>query len=153
MSHDAIEEFAESIVLFFTGYFHNTNTVLSHQVNKTKSNDKDMINNLLITKNMVKEAKNMLINGDINGYGELTNQHWINKRKRSPDMSNEKIDEWYNLAIKNGAIGGKLVGAGGAGGFLMFVTNDKNKLRKKMNEIGLQELRFGVDFEGTKRVL
>jgi D-glycero-alpha-D-manno-heptose-7-phosphate kinase len=64
-------------------------------------------------------------------------------------MSNSQIDEWYELALKNGAIGGKLVGAGG-GGFLMFMANDRNKLRKTMKNAGLEEVRFRFDFEGTK---
>ena len=64
-------------------------------------------------------------------------------------MSNKKINEWYDLGIKNGAVGGKLVGAGG-GGFLMFYANDRNKLRHAMKSIGLDEVRFDFDFEGTK---
>jgi D-glycero-alpha-D-manno-heptose-7-phosphate kinase len=67
-------------------------------------------------------------------------------------MSNTEIDNWYELALQNGAIGGKLVGAGG-GGFLMFMANDPDKLRNKMLELGLEEVRFRFDFEGTKVVL
>jgi D-glycero-alpha-D-manno-heptose-7-phosphate kinase len=77
------------------------------------------------------------------------NTHWEYKRKRSGSMSNPKIDKWYDMAIKNGAIGGKLIGAGG-GGFLMFFAEDRAKLRKAMTEEGLQEVRFRFDFEGTK---
>ena len=76
-------------------------------------------------------------------------EHWENKKRRSGGMSNLDIDNWYSLAMKNGAIGGKLVGAGG-GGFLMFMAKDKVKLRKAMKENGLEEVRFKFDFEGTK---
>lgn len=64
-------------------------------------------------------------------------------------MSNNNIDEWHNIALKNGAVGGKLIGAGG-GGFLMFLAKDRVKLRRAMTAEGLQEVRFRFDFEGTK---
>ena len=75
--------------------------------------------------------------------------HWLNKRKRSNNMTNDKIDEWYQIGLQNGAIGGKLVGAGG-GGFLMFYAKDKQKLIHAMEEQGLHQVRFRFDFEGTK---
>ena len=77
------------------------------------------------------------------------NEHWENKKKRSGGMTNAQIDEWYNYALSNGAIGGKLVGAGG-GGFLMFLASDPEKLRHAMTKINLEEVRFSFDFEGTK---
>ena len=76
-------------------------------------------------------------------------EHWENKKRRSVGMSNSKIDSWYETAIKNGAIGGKVVGAGG-GGFLMFYADDRDKLRREMKSQGLEEIRFKFDFEGTK---
>ncbi len=67
-------------------------------------------------------------------------------------MTNNKINEWYDLAIKCGALGGKLIGAGG-GGFLMFYVNDKEKFRKSFAESNLIELRFKFDFEGVRTIL
>lgn len=153
MEPDKLLELQNSMLLFFTGYFHNTNTVLFDQVKKTLDDDKEMIDNLIKTKRMAVTTKELLQSGDIKGYGELTHEHWINKKKRSPNMSNQKIDYWYEEALKNGAIGGKLVGAGGAGGFLMFIADDVKKLRNKMKSLGLEELRFNFDFEGTKRLI
>jgi D-glycero-alpha-D-manno-heptose-7-phosphate kinase len=80
------------------------------------------------------------------------NVHWEHKKQRSSNMSNGCIDEWYNLAMKNGAIGGKLIGAGG-GGFLMFYSEDKMKLRHTLTRAGLEEVRFKFDFEGTKVII
>jgi D-glycero-alpha-D-manno-heptose-7-phosphate kinase len=77
------------------------------------------------------------------------NDHWEHKKARSQGMSNSEIDRWYEIARSNGAIGGKLVGAGG-GGFLMFLAADREKLRSSMRKLGLQEVRFRFDFEGTK---
>ena len=90
-----------------------------------------------------------LESGDTIRFGELMHEHWEHKKKRSGGMSNPMIDKWYQLAMDNGAIGGKLVGAGG-GGFLMFMANDREKLRNAMKSIELEEVRFGFDFEGTK---
>jgi len=81
----------------------------------------------------------------------LMNVHWEYKKKRSGTMSNSKIDEWYDLALRSGALAGKLIGAGG-GGFLMFYSEDRVKLRRAMHEAGLREVRFRFDFEGTKIV-
>jgi D-glycero-alpha-D-manno-heptose-7-phosphate kinase len=78
--------------------------------------------------------------------------HWQRKKERSDQMSNTQINEWYDYAMANGALGGKLIGAGG-GGFLMFYAEDKAKLRRAMRERGLTEVRFRFDFEGTKVVI
>ena len=80
------------------------------------------------------------------------NVHWEYKKRRSGLISNPKIDKWHNLAMQNGAVGGKLIGAGG-GGFLMFYADDKVKLRHAMMEAGLEEVRFRFDFEGTKLII
>ena len=80
------------------------------------------------------------------------NEHWEHKKRRSGGMSNSQIDAWYEAGMKNGAIGGKLVGAGG-GGFLMFMVQNRNKLRHTMAAEGLEEVRFRFDFEGTKVVM
>lgn len=153
MSYDKILELQDSMLLFFTGYAHNTNNTLKDQVERTQSNDKNMIENLLNVKNMALEGKQLLESGDIYGYGELTHKHWMNKRERSKGMSNEIIDELYFSGLENGAIGGKLVGSGGGGGFLLFVADNPNKLRQHMKSVGLEELRFDFDFEGVKRMI
>ena len=75
--------------------------------------------------------------------------HWQNKRKRSQSMTNSQINTWYDLAMANGAVGGKLIGAGG-GGFLLFYARDRTALRKAMSQHGLVEVRFTFDLEGSK---
>jgi D-glycero-alpha-D-manno-heptose-7-phosphate kinase len=103
-------------------------------------------------KEMGFRSKKALENGNSEEFGEIMNEHWEHKKKRSDGMSNPEINEWYEIAKKNGAIGGKLVGAGG-GGFLMFYAKDRNKLRKTMSKVGLEEVRFRFDFEGTKIIM
>ncbi len=111
-----------------------------------------MVNNLHFVKDLGKQIKDALEGGDLCRFGQLMNEHWQYKKQRSGNMSNSKIDEWYDLALKNGAGGGKLIGAGG-GGFLMFYAEDKLPVRKAMHEAGLKEVRFRFDFEGTKVVI
>ena len=107
-----------------------------------------MLTNLHYVKELGLRSKVALESNDTALFGEIMHEHWVHKRGRSSAMSNPQINEWYELAMKNGAIGGKLVGAGG-GGFLMFYATDRQQLRKSMTEAGLQEVRFRFDFEGT----
>ena len=111
-----------------------------------------MIKNLHFVKDMGIQSKKALEKGELIKFGNLMNAHWEHKKKRSGQMSNPNIDEWYNLAIKNGAVGGKIIGAGG-GGFLMFYAADKVRLRHAMAQVGLKEVRFRFDFEGTKLIV
>lgn len=113
------------------------------------SNDSKMIDNLHYVKALGYKSKAALESGNLYEFGNLMNEHWQHKKSRSSGMSNSNIDSWYEIAKKNGAIGGKLVGAGG-GGFLMFMANDRDKLRSAMTGLGLEEVRFRFDFEGTK---
>jgi D-glycero-alpha-D-manno-heptose-7-phosphate kinase len=94
-------------------------------------------------------SQKVLESGKTAEFGEIMHEHWLHKKQRSRGMSNPQIDEWYDLGRKNGAIGGKLVGAGG-GGFLMFYAEDRKRLRLSMAKAGLEEVRFRFDFEGTK---
>ena len=146
---DTLFDLEDNLLLFFTGFARSASNILKDQKVRSEKNDEDMINNLHYVKDLGYRSKAALENGDTNLFGELMHEHWENKKRRSGGMSNSDIDKWYNVAMKNGAIGGKLVGAGG-GGFLMFMAKDKAKLRKAMKEIGLEEVRFKFDFEGTK---
>jgi D-glycero-alpha-D-manno-heptose-7-phosphate kinase len=149
---DTIFELEDNLLLFFTGFTRSASRILKDQNNKSKQKNKEMIKNLHYVKELGIRSKKALERGEINLFGELMHEHWENKRKRSNGMSNEQIDKWYKLAINNGAIGGKLVGAGG-GGFLMFLATDRDLLRKSMKKVGLEEVRFKFDFEGTKVIM
>lgn len=146
---DTIYNLEDNLLLFYTGYTRSASRVLGEQDVRTKQNDRDMIANLHFVKELGRESQKALESGDLNRFAELMNVHWEHKKQRSANMSNGQIDEWYELARKNGALGGKLIGAGG-GGFLMFYAEDKIHLRRAMREAGLHEVRFRFDFEGTK---
>ncbi|MGO4567292.1 GHMP kinase [Rhizobium sp. 2YAF20] len=142
----------DNLLLFFTGFSRNAGGILKDQQIKSQQNDVDMLKNLHYVKDLGYRSRDALESGSTVLFGELMHEHWEHKKRRSGGMSNAKIDEWYDLGMKNGAVGGKLVGAGG-GGFLMFMAHDRNKLRHAMANAGLEEVRFRFDFEGTKVVL
>lgn len=146
---DTLYNLEDNLLLFFTGFTRSASTILKDQHVKSGHNDADMLKNLHYVKDLGYRSKMALENGDTDLFGKLMHEHWENKKKRSRGMSNQQIDTWYDVALKNGAIGGKVVGAGG-GGFLMFMASDPVKLRLAMREQGLEEVRFKFDFEGTK---
>ncbi len=152
ISNETLYNLEDNLLLFFTGYSRSASSILKEQDDKSKSHDTSMTENLHYIKNIGLLSKKALESGNLNKFAELMNEHWEYKKQRSGNMTNPKIDEWYNIAIKNGAIGGKLVGGGG-GGFLMFYTNQNTKLRKAMSKEGLKEISFNFDFTGTVNIL
>ena len=149
LSTDTLFQLEDNLLLFFTGFSRSASNILQDQQTKSKQHDSDMINNLHYVKELGLKSLDALENGNVSLFGELMHEHWEHKKRRSSGMSNTHIDEWYNIGMQNGAIGGKLVGAGG-GGFLMFLADNRRQLRKAMQEIGLEEVRFRFDYEGTK---
>lgn len=149
---DTMFDLEDNLLLFFTGFSRNAGSILKDQNTRTKQSDDEMLKNLHYVKELGHRSKDALEAGRATEFGELMHEHWEHKKRRSGGMSNPHIDEWYGLALRSGAVGGKLVGAGG-GGFLMFYASDRNKLRHAMAQAGLEEVRFGFDFEGTKIVL
>jgi D-glycero-alpha-D-manno-heptose-7-phosphate kinase len=141
----------DNLLLFFTGYSRSASEILKEQDTKSKAKDINMVDNLHFIKDIGLKSKEALEQGNLHDFAELMNVHWEYKMKRSANMSNDKINEWYQLALNNGAIGGKMIGAGG-GGFLMFYAKDKMQLRHTLGKIGLHEVRFRFDFLGTQVV-
>lgn len=142
----------DNLLLFFTGYSRSASSILKEQDVKSKQRDQSMIDNLHFVKELGYQSKEALEAGDLHHFAELMNVHWEHKKQRSGGMSNGDIDQWYYLAREHGALGGKLIGAGG-GGFLMFYAEEKARLRRAMAQAGLREVRFRFDFEGTKVVI
>jgi D-glycero-alpha-D-manno-heptose-7-phosphate kinase len=140
----------DNLLLFFTGFSRKGADILRDQNDHAQS--AEMLRNLHYVKELGYRSRAALESGNLMLLGELMDEQWEHKKQRSGRSSNPQIDAWYALARSNGAIGGKLVGAGG-GGFLMFYASDRNRLRRTMAEAGLQEVRFRFDFEGTKVVL
>jgi D-glycero-alpha-D-manno-heptose-7-phosphate kinase len=152
ISMDTMFDLEDNLLLFFTGFSRSASVILKDQKVKSQQNDAEMFNNLHRVKDLGYRSRDALVNGHVELFGELMHEHWEHKKRRSGGMSNPKIDEWYELGIKNGAVGGKLVGAGG-GGFLMFLAHNRKKLRDAMAHAGLEEVRFKFDFEGARVVM
>jgi D-glycero-alpha-D-manno-heptose-7-phosphate kinase len=152
LTNNTIHDLEDNLLLFYTGISRSAGVILSDQVRKTNRDDKQIIENLHLTKEMGLKSREALLRGDSKLFGYLMHEHWVQKRRRSSSISNSFIDDSYEVGRANGAIGGKLVGAGG-GGFLMFYAEDREKLRNAMDQRGLQEVRFCFDFEGTKVIL
>lgn len=151
ISSETYQNLEENLLLFFTGFSRNASSILSDQVKRSMQDENDIIHNLHQIKEMGIESKDLLEKEDLTGFAKLMNEHWKIKKLRSGNMSNNIIDKYYKEGIENGALGGKIIGAGG-GGFLMFYVSDKSLLRNKMKKLGLREVNFKFDFEGTKSV-
>jgi len=152
ISQQTLHTLEDNLAIFFTGYSRSANILLKEQDDKSKTSDSSMIDNLHFIKALGFKIQDALESGNLHQFGLLMHEHWEHKRLRSNGMSNSKIDELYHLAIENGALGGKLIGAGG-GGFLMFYTENKRQLRETMMKVGVEELRFKFDFEGAKLLM
>lgn len=149
ISEETLFNLEDNLLLFFTGYSREASAILKEQDDKSKQADKGMIENLHFIKELGKRSQKALTAGELEEFARLMDLHWQRKKERSEGMSNKDIDAWYDCAMANGALGGKVIGAGG-GGFLMFYADDKVRLRHAMREKGLTEVRFRFDFEGTR---
>lgn len=149
ISQETLYDLEDNLLLFFTGYARSASKILQEQDDKSKQADKAMIENLHFVKELGLQSQAALESDNLPEFARLMDIHWQRKKERSRSMSNQDINEWYDCAMANGALGGKLIGAGG-GGFLMFYAKDKARLRHAMREKGLTEVRFRFDFEGTK---
>jgi D-glycero-alpha-D-manno-heptose-7-phosphate kinase len=152
VSTKTLLDLEDNLLLFFTGISRSASSILSDQNDKSILNEKKMLENLNFIKELGYKTTEVLSSGNVEDYGQLLNEHWQYKKTRSARISSEFIENAYNLGLNNGAIGGKLVGAGG-GGFILFYASDREKLRNAMQGLGLEELRFKFDFEGTKVIL
>jgi len=151
LDEETLFNLQDNLLLFFTGYTRSASKILKEQNDRTKGMDKAMVENLHFVKELGVQSKDALESGQLREFARLMDVHWQRKKERSGGMTNGQINGWYDFAMANGALGGKLIGAGG-GGFLMFYTEQSTRLRRALREEGLREVRFRFDFEGTKIV-
>ena len=149
ISDETLYNLEDNLILYFTGFSRSAGNILKEQDDKSKEHNDDMLKNLDFVKDLGYQSKNALEKGDLDTFADIMNVHWEYKKKRSGGMSNPQIDEWYSLALANGAQGGKMIGAGG-GGFLMFYVKDKARLRDALRDTGMSEVRFRFEKEGSR---
>jgi D-glycero-alpha-D-manno-heptose-7-phosphate kinase len=149
VSEETLNTLEDNLILFFTGFTRSASEILKDQDSRSKQKDSGMLDNLHYIKRIAFESKAAMERGDLRCFAALMHEHWEHKKRRTQGMSNSQIDAYYELGRANGALGGKLIGAGG-GGFLMFYTEDKTRLRHVMTEAGLREVRYRFDFGGSQ---
>lgn len=147
-----MHELEERLLMFFTGSSRTADQLLDDQRRRTEAGDAGMVEGLRRVEEIGVQIKSALESGELDRFGMLMHEHWTNKRERSAGMSNADIDRWYETGLRNGAVGGKLTGAGG-GGFLLFLADDPPALRAAMSAEGLTEVRFGFDHDGSTVVV
>lgn len=152
LSMELVDTLESNILLFYTGAARDAVTILSEQDGATKSKDKVVVGSLREIKDIGIEIGNAIIKGDVRRFGEMLDVHWQMKKKLSGGISSPEIDAWYELAKRNGAIGGKICGAGGGGFLMLYCEENKHRLRDAMRRAGLRELKFRFEFEGSKVV-
>ena len=154
LKHEVICELENRLMMFYTNIDRDANKILSEQSSKAEKDEKIVIESMHQIKEIGYKSKEALLNGDIDRFGELLDEHWNIKKHISAKMSNPDINRWYKIGKENGAIGGKIMGAGG-GGFMLFCVKNGNrkKLRAAIEEEGLKYMDFRFDFEGSKILL
>jgi len=147
-----IEELENNILLFYTGETRDALSILDKQDTATKEKDSTVLGSLREIKDIGLETRDVIVRGDLRRFGELMDIHWQAKKRLSEGITNSRIDQWYELARRNGASGGKISGAGGGGFLMLSCEEQKTRLREAMRGAGLRELHFRFDFEGSKVV-
>jgi D-glycero-alpha-D-manno-heptose-7-phosphate kinase len=152
LSDEIVAELEGSIMMFYTGIKRSANDVLRKQQEQVALEDGKAIDKMHAIKRIGLESRRALESGDLRRFGELLDEHWILKRGVTNTMTNDRIDHWYSLAQENGALGGKIMGAGGGGFLLIYCDEGQRKVRAALSKEGLVEYRFRFDFEGSKVV-
>ena len=154
ISITSVEDFRNNVLLFYTGVTRPSREILEAQKNDTEKGDSSVVDSLHKTKELGYQIKETLEKGDLETFGLLLDEHWQNKKRRSGKISDPQLDRWYELAKENGALGGKIMGAGGGGFFMFYCPNShKARLRQTLNSAGLREMIYDFDFEGAKTLV
>lgn len=149
---DLLESLEHNILMFFTNEMRDATAILKNQDDATRTKDRTVVTSLREIKDIGLEIRDAILRGNLRRFGELLDAHWESKKRLSQGVSNPRIDAWYELAKSNGAIGGKISGAGGGGFLMLYCEENKARLREAMRAAGLRELKFRFDFEGSKVV-
>ena len=152
LPRELLETLEHNILLFYTGAVRNSATILEQQNDAVEKRGDGVLANLSQIKDIGIEICDAIVSGNLHRFGQLMDVHWQVKKRLSSGVSTPQIDAWYQLARRNGAIGGKISGAGGGGFLILYCEQNKARLREAMRRAGLRELNFRFEFEGSKVV-
>jgi D-glycero-alpha-D-manno-heptose-7-phosphate kinase len=147
---EVLEALEHNILMFYTHNVRDATAILGRQDSATKRKDEVVVSSLREIKDIGMEIGAAITKGNLRRFGELMDVHWQLKKRLAESVTNPQIDAWYELAKRNGAIGGKISGAGGGGFLMLYCEENKAPLREVMRGAGLRELNFRFDFEGSK---
>ncbi len=147
---EVLQALEHNLLLFYTHDERDASAILHKQDSATKRNDKTVVSSLREIKDIGIDACAAIVDGNLRRFGELMDTHWQTKKRLSEGITNPQIDGWYELAKRNGAIGGKISGAGGGGFLTLYCEENTTQLRQAMRGAGLRELNFRFEFEGSK---
>jgi len=150
VSDSTIDELNRNLLIFYTGTSRSADTILSEQSKGVNEKKGCVVESMHYIKDIGYKILHAVESGNITDVGLLFDQHWKNKKKISSKMSTPQFDRFYEIAKENGALGGKILGAGGGGFFVFYVEENQVKFRESMKKLGLREMRYRFDFEGTK---
>jgi D-glycero-alpha-D-manno-heptose-7-phosphate kinase len=150
MDEDTLAELEFGVMMFYTGITRRAGEILKKQQLKVTKNFDDAVEKMHAIKKIGIESKKALEDGDLQRFGELLHEHWVVKRGITTGMTTDSVDKWYSIARRNGALGGKIVGAGGGGFLMLYCIDGRKKVRAALAKEGLKEERFRFDFEGSK---
>ncbi len=149
---DVVEELEGNLMLFYTGEVRDATAILAQQDNATRKKDAAVVDSLTEIKDIGLDIAAAIMAGNLRRFGELMHEHWQLKKRLSKEITNPMIDAWYELARRNGAIGGKISGAGGGGFLMLYCEEGKPQVREALRQAGLRELNFRFEFQGSKVV-
>jgi len=147
---DVLHELQHNSLIFYTGISRSASDVLAEQSKSTAAGETAVVNSLHRIKEIGLQIRDELERGNLAQYGALMHEHWETKRNLSSKVSNGRIDRWYEIARENGALGGKIMGAGNGGFFMFYCESGKEQLREALRAEGLVEMHYAFDYEGTK---
>jgi len=150
VGRDVVDDLEKKMLIFYTGLSRSSLDILSGQSAATEKKDAVVVESLHQIKEIGYKIRDAIQKGDLTSFGLLMDQHWQQKKRLSKDVSSSKLNELYEIAKRNGALGGKITGAGGGGFFVFYCDDGVMKLRSAMERCGLREMRYRFDFEGTK---
>lgn len=151
LSDSTLDDLQRNLLVFYTGQDRSSLDILAEQSRGASAREQNsVLDSLHAIKDLGYAIKEMLERGDLTGFGRALDQHWQIKKRLSAKVSNGRFDQLYQLAKENGALGGKISGAGGGGFFVFYAENRHSQLRRTLQAVGLREMRYRFDFEGTK---